>query len=65
VTSTRLAFAFLDLIRLRLENQQKKTPHSKKQKQAIFFSLLRFQHFVDLFVILTRLAFAFLDKAPL
>ena len=44
----RLSFA------LRAENQQKKTSHSKKQKQAMFFSLLRFQLFVDLFVIATE-----------
>ncbi len=36
--------------KLRFENQQKKTHFSKKQKQAMFFSLLRFQHLVDLFV---------------
>jgi hypothetical protein len=36
--------------KLRFENQQKKTSHPKKQKQAMFFSLLRFQLFVDLFV---------------
>ncbi len=36
---------------LRFENQQKKTPQPKKQKQAMFFSLLNFQFFVDLFVI--------------
>jgi len=36
---------------LRFENQQKKTSPAKKQKQAIFFSLLCFQFFVDLFVI--------------
>ena len=35
---------------LRAENQQKKTHFTKKQKQAMFFSLLRFQLFVDLFV---------------
>ncbi len=32
------------------ENQQKKTSIQKKQKQAMFFSSLRFQLFVDLFV---------------
>lgn len=36
--------------KLRFENQQKKTHCSKKQKQALVFSLLRFQLFVDLFV---------------
>ena len=36
---------------LRFENQQKKTPLSIKQKQAMFYSLLCFQLFVDLFVI--------------
>ena len=36
--------------KLRFENQQKKTLLAKKQKQAMFFSLLRFQPFVDLFV---------------
>jgi len=36
--------------KLRFESQQKKTTQAKKQKQAMFFSLLRFQLFVDLFV---------------
>ncbi len=35
---------------LRAENQQKRTSPTKKQKQAMFFSLLRSQLFVDLFV---------------
>lgn len=38
------------LTKLRFENQQKKTPQPKKQKQAMFFSLLCFHLFVDLFV---------------
>ena len=38
------------LTKLRFENQQKKTSQTKKQKQALFFSLLCFQLFVDLFV---------------
>jgi hypothetical protein len=44
--------AFSDLVqtKLRFENQQKKTQFAKKQKQAVFFSLLHFQLFVDLFV---------------
>ncbi len=38
------------LRKVRFENQQKKTQLTKKIKRALFFCLLHFQFFVDLFV---------------
>jgi hypothetical protein len=58
---TSAGFADACPAKLRFENQQKKTSLPKKQKQAMFFSLLRFQLFVDSFV--TSAGFA--DARPL
>jgi hypothetical protein len=48
MTSAGLTSFFLT--KLRFENQQKKTHFTKKQKQAMFFSLLCFQLFADSFM---------------
>jgi len=58
VTSTGFSLLRSNILtKLRFENQQKNTHSSKRQKQAVFFSLLRIQIFVDLFVTSTGFAY--------